>query len=92
MTFHLLQSRRTNTSLERQMHKGGGSTPSPAAPIPPVSEKGSEIQYAREDAMRAGLRKKGNRSTILGGAMGTTEQHVQDKTFGQRTLLGGASN
>lgn len=65
MILHLLQSRRPNTSLERQMHKGGGAAPSPAAPIPPVSEKGAEIQYAREDAMRAGLRKKGNRSTIL---------------------------
>ena len=92
MTLHLLQSRRPNTSLERQMHKGGGSAPSPSAPIPPVTERGSEVQYAREDAMRAGQRKKGNRSTILGGAMGTAEPQVQDKAYGQRTLLGGASN
>lgn len=78
------------------MHKwgGGGSAPAPAAPapIPPVAERGSEIQYARDDAMRAAARKKGNRSTILGGAMGSAVQQVQDKAFGQRTLLGSASN
>lgn len=75
------------------MHKGGGgAAPAAAAPIPPVSERGSEVQFAREDAMRAGLRKKGNRSTILGGAMASDGQQTQDKSFGQRTLLGSASN
>jgi hypothetical protein len=42
--------------------------------------------------MRAAARKKGNRSTILGGAIGSAVQQVQDKAFGQRTLLGSASN
>lgn len=42
--------------------------------------------------MRAGQRKKGNRSTILGGVMGSAVGQVQDKAFGQRTLLGSASN
>ena len=93
MIFHLLQSRRPNTSLDRQMHKGGGgSAPAAPAPIPPVAERGADQQAFREDAMRAAARKKGNRSTILGGAMGTNEQQVQDKAYGQRTLLGGASN
>ena len=93
MTSHLLKSRRPTASLERSLNKGGGgSAPAAAAPIPPVSERGSEVQFAREDAMRAGQRKKGNRSTILGGAMGSAVQQVQDKAYGQRTLLGGASN
>lgn len=41
--------------------------------------------------MRAGLRKKGNRSTILGGMVVGGGEQV-DKAFGQRTLLGSASN
>lgn len=92
MTFHLLHSRRTTSSLERSLNKGGGGAPSPSAPIPPVTEKGSEIQYAREDAMRAGLRKKGNRSTILAGATDTQSEAASAKGFGQRTLLGSAAN
>lgn len=92
MTFHL-PLRRQHTSLDRQMQKGGGgSAPAAPAPIPPVAERGADQQAFREDAMRAAARKKGNRSTILGGAMGTNEQQVQNKAFGQRTLLGGASN
>ena len=75
------------------MHKGGGgAAPAAAAPIPPVSERGSEVQFAREDAMRAGQRKKGNRSTILGGALGVPAEAAAQKAFGQRTLLGSASN
>ena len=74
------------------MHKGGGgAAPKAQAPIPPVSERSAETQYAGDEAMRAGLRKKGNRSTILGGMVVGGGEQV-DKAFGQRTLLGSASN
>lgn len=43
--------------------------------------------------MRAGQRKKGNRSTILGGFAGSQVANAAvDKAYGQRTLLGTASN
>ena len=92
MTFHL-PLRRPHTSLDRKMHKGGGgSAPAAPAPIPPVAERGSDQQAFREDAMRAAARKKGNRSTILGGALGVPAEAAAQKAFGQRTLLGSASN
>lgn len=95
MTSHLLQSRRPTSSLERSLNKGGGgSAPAPAAaaPIPPVVERGSDQQAIREDAMRAAGRKKGNKSTILGGAFPGAGEAAAQKVFGQRTLLGSASN
>ena len=63
------------------------------APIPPVAERGSDIQYARDDAMRAAARKKGNKATILAGAQqGSPVDAAAQKAFGQRTLLGSAAN
>lgn len=93
MTFHLLQSRASTRSLDRKMHKGGGGGTAPAAPapIPPVAERGSDQQAIREDAMRAAARKKGNRSTILGGSS-SVNPSANAAAFGQRTLLGSASN
>ena len=91
MIFHLPTDRPNH--LDRKLYKGGGgSTPAAPAPIPPVAERGSDIQYARDDAMRAAARKKGNKSTILGGALGVAADSAVDKSFGQRTLLGSASN
>ena len=42
--------------------------------------------------MRAASRKKGNKSTILGGALGVASESATQKEFGQRTLLGSAAN
>ena len=90
MIFHLPTDRPNH--LDRKLYKGGGSAPAAPAPIPPVAERGSDQQAFREDAMRAAARKKGNRSTILGGALGVPAEAAAQKAFGQRTLLGSASN
>lgn len=41
--------------------------------------------------MRAAGRKKGNKATILGGALGAPAEAAAQKAFGQRTLLGSGS-
>lgn len=57
------------------------SAPTASAPIPPVSDRSSEVQQAGREARRASKRRKGFLSTFLAGETGGANNPV-------KTLLG----
>jgi len=68
--------------------KPSATAPSPVAPapIPPVTQTSQDVYDATVEARKMAMRRKGTRSTILGGE--TNSGTAYQSAFGQKTLLG----